>query len=216
MDVIYEPWESLQGRIAGWPDKDGIPEGCRLNLGCGTVILPPEEGWVNVDQFPLPGVNLQANLFTFPWPFEDNSADYILASHIVEHIPHQVHEWIDLYHLKPIPQDGFFVFFREVWRILKSSGLITVLVPYGFSWGGLQDPTHTRYIVPSTFSYLGQSDRLNFDYGLDYAFEIVGGGVFNYANPQYDFESALAANQFYVNTILTLRADLRPVKGGGK
>ena len=130
----------------------------RLNLGCGKV---PKAGFINVDRLCLPGVDQQVDLFQFPWPWGDNSVDEIYASHLIEHIPHQV-EGSQL--------DGFFAFFAECWRILKPGAEITLIAPYGFSVGAMQDPTHTRFIVESTFSYLAQVDDCNFDYQLPFTF----------------------------------------------
>lgn len=180
-------WQWASENVVGWPYLSEIPKGVRLNLGCGKLTFPNEEGWVNVDIADLDGVDKQVNLFEFPWPFEDNYADYMIASHIVEHIPHQVIrkevEWLEdrgegmktWYKASQVPHelDGFFAFFAEAWRILKPGGIITVICPYGPSSMAMQDPTHTRFIVPATFSYLGPQTSPTFDYGLPFAFESV-------------------------------------------
>lgn len=194
-----EHWQWASKNVVGWPNLDDIPQGVRLNLGCGKLTFPNEEGWINVDLQSLEGVDRVVNLFEFPWPFEDNSADYMIASHLVEHIPHQVKcriwgqeykgterkrvsdaqgwriieepvyesydKWLDH------PLDGFFAFFAEVWRILKPNGIVTVICPYGPTMMAMQDPTHTRFIVPQTFSYLGPQTSPTFDYNLPFAFE---------------------------------------------
>jgi predicted SAM-dependent methyltransferase len=175
-------WQWASQNVVGWPNESEIPQGVRLNLGCGKLTFPNEEGWVNVDIAGLEGVDVKANLFEFPWPFEDNYADYMIASHIVEHIPHQVKRLVDIsdkdwdYPKGTIRKqehelDGFFAFFAEVWRILKPGGIITVICPFGPTSMAMQDPTHTRFIVPSTFSYLGPQTSPTFDYGLPFAFE---------------------------------------------
>jgi len=180
-----------------------------LNLGCGRIIFPldkekpnpfPEHlanlpdscyepGWVNVDKYPNPGVNETIDLFRFPWirssngnPFNDNSVDEIWASHIIEHIPHQValvdgtppnmtREYSRLIN----NLDGFFVFFAECYRLLKPGGIVHIRCPFGLSVGGIADPTHTRYLVPATFSYLAANgrDTAPFDYHLPMNFEMV-------------------------------------------
>ena len=152
----------------------------KLNLGCGKVIL---EGYVNADLRQLPGVDVTFDAFIFPWPFQDGEFDEIITSHLVEHIPHLVRKRIDhkvgntidynQWDLVPIwEENGFFVFFREVWRILKPKGLIFIEGPYARSLGADQDPTHTRALTEATFSYLWQwSDT--FDYQLRYKFNQV-------------------------------------------
>jgi GDP-D-mannose dehydratase len=55
----------------------------KINLGCGKDI---REGWINMDKIDTPNVNIIHNLNEFPYPFGDNSIDYILMSHILEHL----------------------------------------------------------------------------------------------------------------------------------
>lgn len=214
-----------KGITAGWPDISEVPEGVRLNLGCGKVILPNDEGWVNVDQQPLEGVDVVCDLFTFPWPFEDDYADYIIASHLIEHIPHQVilrqREvqtvpggkvgssiiWTDEH---PHHLDGFFAFFAEVWRVLKPGGIICTIAPHGRSSLALQDPTHTRSIVEGTFSYLGPAKSETFDYQLPFRFEAPKGATlyaFQDIPPMETAEAQFGMRRFW-DVIHTIRCDL--------
>jgi SAM-dependent methyltransferase len=58
----------------------------KINVGCGRNILP---GWVNIDRITHPEV-LCADLnecATIPLPLPSDSADEILLSHVIEHIP---------------------------------------------------------------------------------------------------------------------------------
>lgn len=79
----------------------------RLNLGCGDMKLP---GWHNVD---LRHADECVNLAFFPWPWPDNSADEILASHILEHLERRI---------------GL-EFLRECHRLLKPGGVLRIAVP---------------------------------------------------------------------------------------
>jgi len=54
----------------------------KLNLGCGNHIL---EGWDNYDIHPSKNVK-ELDLNKLPYPFPDNHADEILASHVLEHL----------------------------------------------------------------------------------------------------------------------------------
>ncbi len=220
-------FEWAQEHTAGWPDISEVPEGVRLNLGCGKVILPNDEGWVNVDHNALEGVDKAVDLFTFPWPFEDNYADYMIASHIVEHIPHQVMLKERVTREVPLtkstitetitgihPLDGFFAFFAEAWRILKPDGVICVICPYGRSTVALQDPTHTRSILEGTFSYLGAKESQTFDYGLPLAFSLMHGSarLFIYeGEPMPDSNEGLFAQKRLWDAIHSIRVDLRRV-----
>lgn len=146
-----------------------------------------EPGWVNIDKYKNPGVDEVVNLFAFPWirssngsPWNDDTVDEIYCGHIVEHIPHQVRvstpmplNWSKRYNEMVNEYDGFFVFFAEAYRILKPDGLIYIRCPYGMGTPALSDPTHTRYIVPGSFSYLaGQDGDAPFDYHLPMRFEL--------------------------------------------
>lgn len=69
------------------------------------------EGYINVDMEPIEGVNVIHDLNTIPFPFEDNSADEIIAHRVLEHI------------INP-PQ-----FIKECHRILKKGGTFNVILP---------------------------------------------------------------------------------------
>ncbi|HCD53350.1 MAG TPA: hypothetical protein DEQ34_12945, partial [Balneolaceae bacterium] len=94
----------------------------KLNLGCGNDI---REGWVNLDIAPLPGVDVVHNLEELPLPFEDEEFDHIRAQDILEHL-----EYIPL--------------LKEIHRILKPGGTISIRVPHFTSRYNFNDPTHKK------------------------------------------------------------------------
>ena len=157
----------------------------KLNLGCGLAQKPKDEGWVNVDRLALPGVDKVTDLFAFPWTFATSSCEEIYAGHIAEHIPHEWkwadgEDWpddVDWWVGRLAGLDGFFAFFAEAWRVLVPGGKMRVVGPYGMSHGAMQDPTHTRFLVPQTFEYLVRQEAVDFDYRLPFAFKIVDGGM---------------------------------------
>jgi hypothetical protein len=137
-------------------------------------------GWVNVDQEDLPGVQEVVDLFTYPWvrqsngnPWNDNSVDEIFCSHIVEHIPHvaRLGSVVDKHLQQAARLDGWYAFFYEAWRILKPGGHILIVAPYAWSSGAVQDPTHTRYVQPESFSYFAPNPDAPFDYRIPARFE---------------------------------------------
>ncbi len=85
----------------------------KLNLGCGEDF---KDGFVNVDFHSHVRIDVQHDLNAFPYPFEDASFDHVLASHVLEHL------------------DRPFVVMKELHRLLKPGGTLTVKVPH-FSRG---------------------------------------------------------------------------------
>lgn len=91
----------------------------KLNLGCNKDY---REGWVNHDvnkkedeeayHSSTVKADVYHNLDKFPYPFKNEEFDYVLASHIVEHLQS--------------PRK----FFKEMKRILKKGGKICVVVPH--------------------------------------------------------------------------------------
>lgn len=169
-----------------------------LNLGCGRIILPDERPghhslvdaaiynyplWRNVDRNAEPGVDEVVDVFTYPFPWEDNSFDGALLTHLVEHIPHEIK--VDDRHIlagvatgettmriRPgkiamqldnlariaAMQDGWYAFFSELYRVLTPGAVVHILSPYGWSQGAITDPTHTRLVTEHTFTHSMQPD----------------------------------------------------------
>ena len=84
----------------------------KLNLGCGRTLIPSDEDskWINVDYNNTADVKHDLRK---PLPFDMNSIDYILASHIAEHFTQ--YEWA--------------VAKKDWYRTLKRGGRLEVRVP---------------------------------------------------------------------------------------
>lgn len=109
----------------------------KLNLACGHVSLPKEEGWINLDK--LEGDHVDITCTVPPIPFDDESIDYILASHFLEHVPRG---------------ETFIELMNECWRILKPGGIMHIECPLAGTTWYYQDPTHVNPIVPELFDYM--------------------------------------------------------------
>lgn len=84
----------------------------RLNLGS---YIYPLLGWHNVDICPWDGVNEVVDLNVLPWPWEDGRFDAVRAVDIVEHLGRLTKVEI----------------IRELARVTKYGGMVTVRVPCG-------------------------------------------------------------------------------------
>lgn len=84
-----------------------------LNIGC--ELVRPGDPWINVDVEPrAPAHNfVQWDLTHTPWPWEDNSVDGILASHVFEHF--------DAIQLQKVV--------GQCYRVLKPDGALRISVP---------------------------------------------------------------------------------------
>lgn len=119
----------------------------KLNIGCGRNLIP---GWVNLDSYPLPGVDIVADLETCgstPLPFADASVDEFLLSHVMEHIRNVL----------PMMQ--------ELHRIAAPNAKMVVRVPYGATDDAFEDPTHVRQLFTGSFGYFSQPYYWRADYG---------------------------------------------------
>jgi len=101
----------------------------KLNIGCGKF---PLNGWINLDMKEHDKVDIIHDLNKLPLPFDDNSFDEILASHVLEHI----YDYPNL------------IF--ELYRILKSDGLLMIKVPYGNASKWNNSPYHVRFFFEGT------------------------------------------------------------------
>ena len=102
----------------------------KLNLGCGSKIL---KGFVNLDKFEYYKPDIVHDLEKFPYPFEENSVDEILLSHVLEHIGQD--------------PETFNLIIKELYRICKNSSLIDIRVPHPRHDDFISDPTHVRPIT---------------------------------------------------------------------
>lgn len=123
-------------RIPPWAKKHW-PNGTarKLNLACGTDY---REGWTNVD-WNAPRLDLKHDLLVFPWPLGDESYDFVLASHFLEHVPPTNGNHGDL----------LAAVLREISRVLKPGGTLFVRVPY--KTVGFNSFWHYRYFDYDTF-----------------------------------------------------------------
>ena len=103
----------------------------KLNLGCGYSKL---DGWTNADKFEACAPDLVLDLEQTPWPFEDNCADEVLLSHVLEHLG--------------ATSDVFFAVIKELYRVCRHGAQVRIHVPHPRHDDFINDPTHVRPITP--------------------------------------------------------------------
>ena len=157
----------------------------KLNLGCGNDI---REGWVNLDIAPLPGVDVVHNLEELPLPFEDEEFDHIRAQDILEHL-----EYIPL--------------LKEIHRILKPGGTISIRVPHFTSRYNFNDLTHKKMFSSKTTDFFVQGAS----YGRDYYFD------FHFSENVYTrikFEKGLYLYNYLIEPLMNISKQTRTVYEG--
>lgn len=94
----------------------------KLNVGCGNTL---KKGFLNIDiRSPY---DKKVNLNNKPYPFKDNSFDYILLDNVLEHLE------------EPI------ICLEELHRICTKKGEIEITVPFYNSPNAFRDLTHLRF-----------------------------------------------------------------------
>lgn len=102
-----------------------------LDLGCGRVKFNPNA--VGVDCHRMEGVDVVTDLNSLPYPFSDESFDYIHASHILEHLENTIKVM------------------EEIYRILRPSGRVLIRTPHFSNQMAYCHPQHIRFFSLGSF-----------------------------------------------------------------
>jgi hypothetical protein len=106
----------------------------QLNLGCGFQQI---ENFINIDNNPLTRPDLQIDLNQFPWPFEDNSVNHIIAKNILEYLGESNSDIIKI--------------IKEMYRISTDAAAWEIQIPHWRSDLALENPNIKRVITAGTF-----------------------------------------------------------------
>lgn len=135
-----EFWDDVNayGRAYPWLSRNlaECPDYPKLNLGCGSLVYNPDHGWSNMDIQPGPGI-IQHNMYDFPWPFPDDTFEYVHMANILEHVCQN--RWFDV--------------MNELFRITRPDGHWEILGPDPANTEiTLQAPSHSSLVGPWTFN----------------------------------------------------------------
>ena len=114
----------------------------KLNLGCGNTIL---DGYINIDK-KSSNTNVMICDLENALPFDDNSTEYIIAHHVLEHI---------------INLDNIM---HEIYRVCKNGSYIDVIVPMSGTLWAVADPSHVRQFNHKTFYYYSENFITSYDH----------------------------------------------------
>lgn len=120
------------------PNEDRVTK--RLNMGCG---LKKIDGFVNADVSPNVKPDKIVDFNTFPWPFEDNEFDHIVAKDILEHLGDTSKDFINV--------------IKEMYRISHNGAIWEVQSPHWRCDTALDDPDHKRLITMGMFNLFNKN-----------------------------------------------------------
>lgn len=156
----------------------------KVNLGCGTDI---KKGFINLDIIKSKGVDVVNNLEKANLPFSSNSMDYILCSHIFEHI------------------HNFKALFLEVKRVLNGNGLLRITVPYLYN---IVSENHIRFFKYNSFTYRKHRNSLE-EKQLYEDMEMIGRYIYFDKKYFWNYAIELIVNSNYYITMLYEETFLR-------
>lgn len=110
-------------------------EAAKLDFGCGQTKRP---GYIGMDLFPGPDIDVVHDFNVFPYPFADNTFDEIACDNSLEHV------------------DDFIGTVVELHRILKPGGILRVWCPHYSGPSAYRDPTHKTFFAYTTFERFTQ------------------------------------------------------------
>lgn len=129
-----------------------------LDIGCGAN--KKNLNHIGVDLLDLPGVDIVGKVLDVTNKINSGSVDKIFTSHFLEHI-----EDLELY-------------LEEFSRILKTDGLLEIIVPHYSNPYFYSDPTHKRFFGLYTMCYFAESNLFKrtvpqYDHQINFKLESV-------------------------------------------
>lgn len=104
---------------------------------------------INLDMNPLVHPDVLCTLGKDPIALPDNSVDFVIAMHVLEHVGDHAGDVTAWFHM-----------WGELYRVMKPGATLQFECPYYSSLWAWADPTHVRAISEMTFLYLNQASYL--------------------------------------------------------
>jgi len=168
-----------------------------LELGCGQKKRYAHS--LTVDVNPRSRADIIHDLNCFPYPFEADSFDWVIAEHVLEHL------------------DDLIRVVEEVHRICRPAGRFLVEVPHFSSNDFFTDPTHRHAFSTRSFDYFVPGTDLA-DFGYSSArFQKLGVGLSGHSRYLERFINRHAATYeqrfAFLYPAHTIRFELAAIKG---
>lgn len=112
----------------------------KINLGAGPDI---KEEFDNQDYKNFSGITLVFDLESKKWPIKENTYDFVLCNHVIEHI------------------EDIFGFFNELHRISKPNAIVKIEVPHYSTNFAFSQIDHKHYFGLDSLSILDPKDVQN-------------------------------------------------------
>ncbi len=120
----------------------------KLNIGCGNDI---RDGYVNLDMYPLPGVDVVHDLLVIPLPFEDKQFSEVVCKDVLEHLEY----------------GGLMA---DIYRVMKPGASLYIRVPHFTSRDNYLDPTHKKKFSFRALEFFVKGSK----FGREYYFGFQG------------------------------------------
>lgn len=161
----------------------------KLNLGAGE---DRKDGYINVDWNDLAKPDVKHNLNQFPYPFENNKFDEVVASHVLEHL------------------DKPFEVMKELHRILKPGGELIIKVPH-FS-RGFTHAEHAHGFDVSFPMYFNKKFTKSGFYGVEFDIKSMKlhWAAFTHLLPYYGYGKIIIGIIKFLSAIFSALANLSP------
>ncbi len=95
----------------------------KINMGCGMRKL---EGYLNLDRDDMVAPDLVHDLESFPWPFDDNAAEEVVFTHVLEHLGESSKVFLGI--------------MSELYRICAPGAQVVIKVPHPRHDDFINDP----------------------------------------------------------------------------
>jgi len=128
----------IQGLTVKWSNLNDLK---KVDLCCHQYKA---EGFIGVDGYPYPNVDVVCDLDEPNWPFEDGSVGVFRLQDALEHLKNPIQTM------------------KEIYRCLAPNGWALINVPNTDGRGAFQDPTHVSFWNSNSFWYYTKSAQAQF------------------------------------------------------